>query len=74
VGLKINGTHKLLVYADDVNQLGGNIDTIKKNTEILIGAIKDVRLRINTEKKVYIAVSSPKCREKLRHKGRQYIL
>jgi hypothetical protein len=39
VGLKLNGTHQLLVYADDVILLDDNIDTIK-NTQTLIDASK----------------------------------
>jgi hypothetical protein len=35
VGLKLNGIHQLLVYADDVILLGDNVDTIKKNRETL---------------------------------------
>jgi hypothetical protein len=35
VRLKLNGTHQQFVYADDVNLLGDNIDTTKKNTQIL---------------------------------------
>jgi hypothetical protein len=40
VGLKLNKTHKLLVYADDVNLLGGNVDTVKQNTETVIDVSK----------------------------------
>ena len=31
VGMKLNGTHQLLVYAYDVNILGGSVHTIEKN-------------------------------------------
>jgi hypothetical protein len=40
--LKLNGTHQLLVYADDVNMLGGSIHTVRKNTEALLIASKEM--------------------------------
>jgi hypothetical protein len=56
VGLKLNGTHQLL-GADDVNLLGDNTDTIKKNTETLIDASKDVGREVNTEKTKHMLLS-----------------
>jgi hypothetical protein len=52
VELKLNGTHQLLVYVDDVNLLGNNtsIDTVKKRIETLIDASKEVGLEVSTEK------------------------
>jgi hypothetical protein len=40
-----------------VNLLADNIDTIKKNTEIIIDASKEVGLKINLEKTKYMLVS-----------------
>jgi hypothetical protein len=53
-GLKLNGTHQLLVYADDINLLGDNTNIIKKNTGAITDASKDVALEVNTEKSKYV--------------------
>jgi hypothetical protein len=57
VGLKLNGIHQLLAYADDMKLLGGDIDTINKNMQILIDACKEVGLEVNTEKIKYMLLS-----------------
>jgi len=49
-GLKLNGTHQLLVYADDVNISGGSVYIIKENTEALIVASKDTGLEVTADK------------------------
>jgi hypothetical protein len=54
VRLKLNETHQLLAYVDDVNLLGDDIATIEKNTETFIDASKEVGLEINVEKTKYI--------------------
>jgi hypothetical protein len=56
-GLKLNGTHQPLAYADDINVVGGNIDTIKKSTEALSGASKEVGLKVNPENTKYMLMS-----------------
>ena len=55
--MKLNGTLQLQVYADDVNKLGGSVHTIKKNTDALVMASKEIGLEVNADKTKYIVKS-----------------
>jgi hypothetical protein len=57
VGLKLNGTHQMLFYADDVTILSDNIDTIMKNKRTLIDASKEIGLEVKTEKSKYMSLT-----------------
>jgi hypothetical protein len=45
--LEIKWKHQLLVYADDVNILGGSMHTVRKNTDALLIASKEIGLEAN---------------------------
>ena len=55
--LKLNGIHQLLVYADDVNILGGSAHTIKENAEAVVVARKEIGLEVNADQTKYMVMS-----------------
>ena len=55
-GLKLNGTHQLLAYDNDVNILRGSVHTVKKNAEALVAATKEIGLEVNAYKTKYMTV------------------
>ena len=54
IGLKLNGTHQVLAYADDVNVLGGSVQKVKENAEALVVATKEIGLEVNADKTKYM--------------------
>jgi hypothetical protein len=49
--------YQLLVYADDVNILGGSVHTIYKNTQTLVVDSKANGLEVNADKTKYMVMS-----------------
>jgi len=56
-GLKLNGTHQLLAYADDITVLGGSIHTLKENAEALVAAAREIGLEVSADKTKYMVMS-----------------
>ena len=56
-GLKLNGTHQLLAYADDVNILGGIVHTLKESAEALVAAAREIGLEVSADKTKYMVMS-----------------
>ena len=56
-GLKLNGTHQLLVYADDVNIMVDSVHTIKENAEALVVGGRETGLEVSAFKTKYTVMS-----------------
>ena len=56
-GLKLNGTHQILAYADAVNILGGSIHTLEENAEALVAATREIGLEVSADKIKYMVMS-----------------
>ena len=55
--MKLNGTHQLLAYADDINMMGGRIHTLKENAEALVAAAIEIGLEVSADKTEYMVMS-----------------
>jgi len=56
-GLKLNDTHQLLAYADDVNILAGSMHTLKENAEALEAATREIGLEVSADKTKHMVMS-----------------
>ena len=55
--MKLNGTHQLLAYANDVNILGGGIHKLTENAEALVAATMEIGLEVSVDKTKYMVMS-----------------
>ena len=54
--MKLNGTHQLLAYADDVNILGGGTHTLQENAESLVATTRESGLEVSADKIKYMVM------------------
>jgi hypothetical protein len=56
-GFKLNGTHQLLVYAENINILDGSVCTMNKNTDDLVVASNEISPEVNADETKYVVMS-----------------
>ena len=54
-GMLLNGSHQLLVYVDDVNSVGENTHTVRKNVPFLLVAGKKAGLEANRKRYIHLS-------------------
>jgi hypothetical protein len=62
--MQLNRTYQPLVYANDVNTLGGKINTKNKNKETISGASRGVGVEVNADKTKYTVLIITKLQTK----------
>ena len=55
--MKLNGTHQLLAYADDVNILGRGTHTLQENADALVAAARETGLEVSADKTKQMVMS-----------------
>ena len=55
--MKLNGTHQLLAYADDVNILGRSLHTLKENAGAFVVACKEIGIEVNADNTKHMVMS-----------------
>ena len=57
IGLEFSGKHQLLIYADGVNMLEENLQTVRKSIEIHLKTSKDIAFEVNSGETKYVITS-----------------
>jgi hypothetical protein len=55
-GMKLNEIYQLLIYANDINTFGEDINFIQKKTEALVEASNKIGLKVKAEKTQYVFI------------------
>jgi len=63
--VQLHGTHQLLVFADDVSILGGNVYTVRNITGALVVTRKETGLEVNGEKTKSMVMSQDHMQDKI---------